>query len=69
MIDLDPREEYEQERIEPSEELKEVCIGLELHQVTKLGTSLQPEKEVALTQLLKDNLDLFTSKPSDMPRN
>jgi hypothetical protein len=67
MIDLDPREEYQKERIKPTEDLKEVRIGPEPHQVTKLGISLQPEEECTLTKLLQDNLDLFTWKPSDMP--
>jgi len=68
MIDLDPREEYHQEHIEPTEELKEVLIGSEPRQVTKLGTSLSPDEELTLTQLLKNNLDLFAWKPSNMPR-
>jgi len=55
MIDLDPREEHQQERIEPTEDLKEVCIGPEPHQVTKLGTSLPPEEELALTRLLQES--------------
>jgi hypothetical protein len=67
MIDLDPREEYQQERIKSIEDLKEVLISPEPHQVTRLATSLQPEEDLALTQLLKENLDLFAWKPSDMP--
>lgn len=66
MIDLDPREEYHQERIEPTEQLKEVGIGPEPHQVTKLSTSLNLDEELALRHLLKDNVDLFAWKPSDM---
>jgi hypothetical protein len=67
MIDLDPREEFHQEHIEPTEELKEVQIGPEPHQTTKLDTSLNLAEETSLTQLLKDNLDLFGWKPSDIP--
>jgi hypothetical protein len=67
MIDLDPREVYQKERIKPTEDLKEVCIGPEPHQVTKLGTFLQLEEECTLTKLLQDNLDLLAWKPSDMP--
>jgi hypothetical protein len=40
MMDLDPREDFQQERIEPTEDLKEVPIGPEAHQTTKIGTSL-----------------------------
>lgn len=67
MLDLDPREEYQQERIEPTEDLKGICIGSEPHQVTKLGTTLQPEKKLTLTKLLQENMDLFAWKPSNMP--
>jgi hypothetical protein len=59
MIDLDPREGFQQERLEPTEELKEVSIGPEAHHTTKIGTSLSPEEEVALVKLLQKNLDLF----------
>jgi len=67
MIDLDPREEYQQERLEPIENLKEVMIGSQPHQSTKIGTSLTPSEEKDLIQLLKGNLDLFAWAPSDMP--
>ena len=59
MIDLDPREEYQQGRSEPTEDLKEVMIGSQPHQSTKIGTSLAPSEEKDLIQLLKRNLDLF----------
>jgi len=68
MVDLDPREEYQQERLEPTEEIKEVLIGSQPHQLTKIGTSLDPAEEEDLVQLLKTNLDLFAWAPSDMPR-
>jgi len=40
MIDLDPREDLQHERIEPTKDLKETTIGPEAHQTTKIGTSL-----------------------------
>jgi hypothetical protein len=67
MIDLDPREEFQQERLEPTEDLKEISIGPQTHQTTKIGTSLPPEEEVALVNLLRKNLDLFVWHPSEMP--
>jgi len=67
MIDLDPREEYQQERLDPTEDLKEVMIGSQPHQSTKIGTSLAPSEEKYLIQLLRRNLDLFAWAPSDMP--
>jgi len=67
MMDLDPREENQQERLEPSETLREVAIGPHLHQSTKIGTSLAPSEEKDLIELLRKNLDLFAWAPSDMP--
>ena len=66
MIDLDSREEYQQERLEPTEALKEVMIGPHPHQSTKIGTSLAPSEEEDLIQPLRRNLDLFAWAPSDM---
>lgn len=59
MIDLDPREDFQQELLEPTEDLKVISIGLEAHQTTKIGTSLSTVVETALTNLLRKNLDLF----------
>jgi len=44
MIDLDPREEFHHERLEPTEDLKEVAIGPETDQTTKIGTTMDPLK-------------------------
>jgi len=65
-VDLDPREEYQQERLEPTETLKEVAIGPHPHQSTKIGTSLAPSEEEGLIDLLRKNLDLFALAPSYM---
>jgi len=67
MIDLDPCEEHQQERLEPTQALKEVMIGPHPHQSTKIGTSLAPSEEENLIQLLQKNLDLFAWAPSNMP--
>jgi len=67
MVDLDPGEEYQQERLEPTRELKEVLIGSQPYQLTKIETSLEPTEEEDLVQLLKTNLDLFAWAPSNMP--
>jgi hypothetical protein len=53
MIDLDPREKFQHERIEPTEDLKEISIGLEAHQTTKIGTTLDPLEEATITALLR----------------
>jgi hypothetical protein len=67
MIDLDPREDFQQERLEPFEDLKDIFIGPEAHHTTKIGTSLSLEEEAALVDLLRRNLDLFAWHPSEMP--
>jgi len=45
--------------LETTKDLKEVMIGPQPHQSTKIGTSLSPSEEKELIQLLKGNLDLF----------
>lgn len=67
MIDLDPREDFQQERLEPTKDLKEISIGPEVHQTTKIGTSLSPDEETTLINLLRRNLDLFAWCPAEMP--
>jgi len=67
MIDLDPREDFQHERLEPTEDLKEISIGPKAHQTTKIRRSLDQVEEAALTNLLRKNLDLFAWQPSEMP--
>ncbi|KAK2445921.1 hypothetical protein QL285_016792 [Trifolium repens] len=43
-IDLDPREEFQDRRVSPIEELEKVQIDSEAHQTTNIDTSMQPEK-------------------------
>jgi hypothetical protein len=48
--DLDPREELQDRRVSPIEELEEVQIGDEAHQTTNIGTTMQRlEKDKVLT--------------------
>jgi len=68
VVDLDPREYFHHDRLEPTEDLKEIAIGPEAHKTTKIGTSLDPTEEAALINLLKKNLDIFAWQPSDMLR-
>jgi hypothetical protein len=39
-LDLDPREEFQDRRVSPIEELEQVQIGEEAHQTTNVGTAL-----------------------------
>jgi predicted HAD superfamily phosphohydrolase len=65
-LDLDPREEFQDRRVSPIEELEKVQIGEEAHQTTNIGTSLQPEEREKILATLKKNIDLFAWHPSDM---
>ncbi|MCH90938.1 gag-pol polyprotein, partial [Trifolium medium] len=63
--DLDPREDFQEGRVSPIEELKQVLIGEMPHQVTNLGTALEPSEEEHIVSLLRRNIDLFAWHPSD----
>jgi hypothetical protein len=66
-LDLDPREEFQDRRVSPIEELEKVQICSEAHQTTSIGTSMQPEEREKILATLKKNIDLFAWHPSDMP--
>ncbi|WJX58397.1 hypothetical protein P8452_43858 [Trifolium repens] len=65
-LDLDPREELQDIRVSPIEELEKVQIGSEAHQTTNIGTSMKPEERGKILATLKENIDLFAWHPSDM---
>ncbi|PNY11290.1 gag-pol polyprotein [Trifolium pratense] len=65
--DMDPREEFQDRRVSPIEELEQVQIGEEPHQTTNLGTTLLHSEREKIMKILKKNVDLFAWKPSDMP--
>jgi hypothetical protein len=65
--DLDPREEFHEERVSPIDELEEVQIGNEEHQITKLRVNMQPQERMEILKILKKNVDLFAWHPKDMP--
>ncbi|PNX57459.1 gag-pol polyprotein, partial [Trifolium pratense] len=65
--DMDPREEFQDRRVSPIEDLEQVQIGDHPHQTTSLGTALPSEERRRIIKILKDNADLFAWKPSDMP--
>ncbi|MCI33055.1 hypothetical protein A2U01_0054271, partial [Trifolium medium] len=64
---MDPREEFQDRRVSPIEELEQVQIGEEPHQKINLGMVLLPTEKARIMKILKENVDLFTWKPSDMP--
>jgi hypothetical protein len=66
VADLDPREDFQEERVSPVDELKQVQIGDQPHQTTNLGTNLKPSEEERVVELLKRNADLFAWHPKDM---
>ncbi|GAU49430.1 hypothetical protein TSUD_181770 [Trifolium subterraneum] len=67
VTDLDPREEFQDRRVSPIEDLEHVQIGEQPHQTTSIGTSLQPEERERIITILRSNRDLFAWQPSDMP--
>jgi hypothetical protein len=43
VAELDPREDFQERRVSPIEELEEVQIGKEQHQTTSIGTAMGEE--------------------------
>ncbi|MCI65929.1 hypothetical protein A2U01_0087187, partial [Trifolium medium] len=69
-LDLDPRyfsREEEEWSPRPTEEVKEIQIGAEPGQKTKVGTSLSRPMEEELKNTLRENIDLFAWSAKDMP--
>jgi len=66
MIDLDPQTNTE-DRIQPEGETKEISIGMQSDQVTKIGGALKPEEEELLGALILENKDMFAWSTADMP--
>ncbi|RDX79007.1 hypothetical protein CR513_40610, partial [Mucuna pruriens] len=63
---LDPRFDREDARLQSDEDLKEVQVGLESHQRTKIEASLDVIMEGELVRLLKENRDTFAWTLADM---
>ncbi|GAU46453.1 hypothetical protein TSUD_402200 [Trifolium subterraneum] len=64
--DLDPREEFQDRRVSPIEDLEPIQIGEAPHELTNLGTQLDEGEKEKIIEILKKNDDLFAWKPSDM---
>ncbi|GAU43838.1 hypothetical protein TSUD_371170 [Trifolium subterraneum] len=67
ITDMDPREEFQDMRVSPIEDLEQVQIGEQSHQTTNIRTSLQPAKKERIITILRNNRDLFAWQPSHMP--
>jgi hypothetical protein len=53
--------------LDPSPAVKKVCLGLpDASKEVVKGTDLDPKSELALTSLLRDNVDIFAWSPFDM---
>ncbi|MCI38911.1 hypothetical protein A2U01_0060140, partial [Trifolium medium] len=57
--DLDPKEEFQDRRVSPIEELEQVQIGEASNQTTNIGTTLPPEEKERIIAILRNNKDLF----------
>ncbi|GAU23955.1 hypothetical protein TSUD_183540 [Trifolium subterraneum] len=66
-LDLDPREEFQDRRVSPIEDLEPIQIGEAPHELTNLGTHLDEGEKEKIIEILRKNVDLFAWKPSDMP--
>ena len=66
MTDLDPRTNTE-DRIQPGGDTKEILIGAQPGQVTKIGGTLKPDEEELLGVIILENRDLFAWSSADMP--
>ncbi|GAU10592.1 hypothetical protein TSUD_418170 [Trifolium subterraneum] len=65
--DLDPREEFQDRRVSPIEDLEPIQIGEAPHELTNLGTHLDEGEKEKIIEILRKNVYLFAWKPSDMP--
>jgi len=66
MTDLDPRTNTE-DRLQLEGETKEIPIGSQPRQVTKIGGALSAEEEELLRAVILENKDLFAWSSADMP--
>jgi len=66
MTDLDPRTNTE-DWIQPRGDTKEISIGMQPGQVTKIWGALKPDEEELLGAVILENQDLFAWSSADMP--
>ncbi|GAU24437.1 hypothetical protein TSUD_364210 [Trifolium subterraneum] len=64
--DLDPREEFQDRRVNPIKDLEPIQIGEAPHELTNLETHLDEGEKEKIIEILRKNVDLFAWKPSDM---
>ena len=64
-VELDPRIDYEGERPQPVEEVKNVAMGGD--RFLKIGSCMEMEREKELVEYLKENLSSFAWMVQDMP--
>ncbi|GAU34855.1 hypothetical protein TSUD_259350 [Trifolium subterraneum] len=65
-LNLDPREEFQDRRVSPIEDLEPIQIGEAPHELINLGTHLDEGEKEKIIEILRKNVDLFAWKPSDM---
>jgi hypothetical protein len=54
--------------LDPSPAVKKVCLSLpDASKEVVIGADINPKSELALTNFLRDNADIFAWSPSDMP--
>ena len=66
MIDIDPQDDTRVESLSPRHETKRVQIGSTPFEMTYIWHIISQEEETEILELLRENLDLFAWKPSDI---
>lgn len=66
MVDLDPHEDPTPDILTLIGDLKKVYIRAEEFQTTQIGSGLTLEEDFGIIQILRQNVDVFVWKPSNM---
>lgn len=67
LVDIGPKEDPVEDSLTPIEDVKTIQIGAQSLQTTQISSSLSLEEEAEIIRILRENIDLFTWKPTNMP--
>ena len=68
IVDIDPRGDMVEDSQTPIEDVKKVQIDGQVTQTIQIGSNLSPDEEAEIIRILKENIDLFAWKLTNMPR-
>lgn len=66
LVNIDPREDPIEDSLTPIEDIKTVQIDAQSSQTNHIGSNPSPEEEDEIIGILRQHMDMFTWKPSDM---